>query len=46
MTRVYCLIKDELEKITRYDYEILFEDNCSTDDTEQRLRKLPLTTKM
>lgn len=40
VTRVYHLVKDELEKITRYDYEILFEDNCSTDDTEQRLRKL------
>ena len=38
--KIYKLLVDELEKLNRYEYEIIFEDNCSLDDTEQRLRNL------
>lgn len=33
-------VENELKKLTEYDYEILFIDNCSTDGTRDVLREL------
>lgn len=38
--KIYLLVKNELEKLEKYDYEIIFEDNCSKDNTRQVLRKI------
>lgn len=40
VVNIYNLLSDELHKLSRYDYEILFEDNCSSDDTQKKLREL------
>lgn len=41
VVKIYKLISEEMKKLLlKYDYEILFEDNCSTDNTEEKLRKL------
>lgn len=33
-------ITDELEKLSSYDYELMFIDNCSTDHTRELIRKV------
>ena len=33
-------IIEEMAKLPQYDYEIIFSDNCSTDGTQDELRKL------
>ena len=30
----------EIEKLKKYDYEVVFIDNCSKDGTRQKLREL------
>lgn len=45
VNKMYDLLLTELRKMQKYDYEILFEDNCSTDDTQKRLRKLAFVDK-
>ena len=37
---IYGLLIQELSTIEKYDYEIIFEDNCSTDTSQERLRNL------
>ncbi len=38
---IYSQLKEEMDRLLdRYDYEIVFEDNCSTDGTKDELRKL------
>lgn len=37
---VYQRVKKALEMMPEYDYEIIFGDNCSTDSSEQILKKL------
>ncbi|HVJ94463.1 MAG TPA: glycosyltransferase family 2 protein [Labilithrix sp.] len=38
--RLYEEVKSEIEKLANYTFEIIFIDNCSTDDTVRRLREL------
>lgn len=41
VVKIYSLVSEEMKKMSvKYDYEILFEDNCSTDNTQDKLRKL------
>lgn len=37
---IAAAVENELKKLTNYDYEILFIDNCSTDGTRDVLREL------
>ena len=37
---MYRLLVEEFAKLGRFKYELLFIDNCSTDETPQRLRKM------
>lgn len=37
---MYRAVKHELEKFPEYDYEIIFEDNASTDGSRQILRRI------
>lgn len=37
---VYEAVRAEIDKLDRYEWEIIFEDNCSTDDTVAQLRAL------
>lgn len=37
---IYDALTTEMKKLDNYDYEIVFEDNCSTDDTQSMLRAL------
>lgn len=37
---MYSAIKKEMEKLTDYDYEIIFADNSSTDSTAQILKEI------
>ena len=39
---MYKAIKNEMEALPQYDYEIIFEDNASTDNSQEILRKLCL----
>lgn len=38
-------IINEMEKIRKYDYEIIFADNASTDNTQTNLKKIALSNK-
>lgn len=37
---IYRALTKELDELRQYTYEIIFEDNCSTDDTQENLKKL------
>lgn len=38
--KIYLLVKEELDKLKNYDYEIIFEDNASKDNTRNILRNM------
>jgi len=42
---IYNALRKEMEKLNQYIYEIVFEDNCSTDNTQSLLKKLALDDK-
>lgn len=42
---VYRVIKEQMTKIKKYDYEHIFMDNCSTDKTVAILRKIAIADK-
>jgi len=40
--RIFAALKDETSKLDRYDFEFIFTDNCSTDDSFAQLLRLSM----